>query len=159
MKIKIIKGVYGHVQNGIPTPKSKHSEPFEVSDEKAKELIYAGIAEKASELKSEADKPIRYRESLAPKKNEIKKSEEVKNSEIDSQNADIGSNDNSAGEEEKIEEYSMKNTKDELLKIAEDLGIEIEDPENTTKQRIIDILDEASSDDAPKIGSDEGIVG
>ena len=158
MKIQIIKGVYGHVENGVPVPKSKGSAPFEVPDAKAKELISAGIAEKASELKSEADKPIRYRESLAPAKNEVKKTPEDKTHEIDSQNAEKRSGD-SSGETDNTIEYSMKNTKDELLKIAEDLGIEIENPDTITKQQIIDILDEASADDAPQIGSDEGIVG
>ncbi len=156
MKIQIIKGVYGHTENGIVVPKSKNSEPFEVDDKKAKELISAGIAEKASELKSEADKPIRYRESLAPKKNTKEKAPEqteVKNT------ADIDNSDENNDEDENTIEYSMKNTKDELLQIAEDLGINIEDPDNTTKQQIVDLLDEATAGDAPQIGNDEGIVG
>ena len=36
MKIRIIKGVYGHVVNNVTVPKSKKSEPFEVADDIAK---------------------------------------------------------------------------------------------------------------------------
>lgn len=52
----------------------------------------------------------------------------------------------------------MANKKKELLKIAEDLGVDIPDPDNTTKQQIIDLLDEATAGDAPQIGDNDGIV-
>lgn len=151
MKIQIIKGVYGHVENGFPVPKSKNSEPFEVSDEKAKELIAAGIAKKASELKSEADKPIRYRESLAPVKNIKEKGEESSTEPQEDGNKKPDNPENTIA-------YSMANKKEELLKIAEDLGVDIPDPDNTTKQQIIDLLDEATAGDAPQIGDNDGIV-
>lgn len=151
MKIQIIKGVYGHTEQGIVVPKSKDSEPFEVDDKKAKELISEGIAKKASELKSEADKPIRYRESLAPVKNVKEKGEEssTKPQEDENENPDTPEN---------TIEYSMANKKEELLKIAEDLRVDIPDPDNTTKQQIIDLLDEATAGDAPQIGDNDGIV-
>ena len=154
MKIQIVKGVYGHKENGITTPKSKNSEPFEVADAKAKELIKGGIAIKYTGLKSEADAPIRYRESLAPKQN-------TKPAKADNAPAQAETNNETDAQQEDEEntvEYSMKNTKDELLKIAEDLGVEISDPDNTTKQQIIDLLDEAFAGDAPQIGDNEGIV-
>lgn len=155
MKIQIINGVYGQVENGIPVPKTKDSEPFEVSDTKAQELIKAGVAKKASELKSEADKPIRYRESLAPVKNEVK----VAETEETQTPADIISvPDDGTDELENTIQYSMNNSKPELLKFAEDLGVDIEDPENTTKKQIIELLDEATAGDAPRIGDNDGII-
>lgn len=153
MKIQIIKGVYGHTEQGIVVPKSKDSEPFEVDDKKAKELISEGIAKKASELKSEADKPIRYREreSLAPVKNVKEKGEENSAEPQEDENEKPDTPENTI-------EYSMANKKEELLKIAEDLGVDIPDPDNTTKQQIIDLLDEATAGDAPQIGDNDGIV-
>lgn len=155
MKIQIIKGVYGHTEQGIVVPKSKDSEPFEVDDKKAKELISEGIAKKASELKSEADKPIRYRErereSLAPVKNVKEKGEESSAEPQEDENEKPDTPENTI-------EYSMANKKEELLKIAEDLGVDIPDPDNTTKQQIIDLLDEATAGDAPQIGDNDGIV-
>lgn len=151
MKIQIIKGVYGHTEQGIVVPKSKDSEPFEVDDKKAKELISEGIAKKASELKSEADKPIRYRESLAPVKNVKEKGEETSTEPQEDENENPDTPENTI-------EYSMANKKEELLKIAEDLGVDIPDPDNTTKQQIIDLLDEATAGDAPRIGDNDGIV-
>lgn len=151
MKIQIIKGVYGHTEQGIVVPKSKDSEPFEVDDKKAKELISEGIAKKASELKSEADKPIRYRESLAPVKNVKEKGEESSTEPQEDENENPDTPENTI-------EYSMANKKEELLKIAEDLGVDIPDPDNTTKQQIIDLLDEATAGDAPQIGDNDGIV-
>lgn len=151
MKIQIIKGVYGHTEQGIVVPKSKDSEPFEVDDKKAKELISEGIAKKASELKSEADKPIRYRESLAPVKNVKEKGEETSTEPQEDENENPDTPENTI-------EYSMANKKEELLKIAEDLGVDIPDPDNTIKQQIIDLLDEATAGDAPRIGDNDGIV-
>lgn len=151
MKIQIIKGVYGHTEQGIVVPKSKDSEPFEVDDKKAKELISEGIAKKASELKSEADKPIRYRESLAPVKNVKEKGEESSTEPQEDENENPDTPENTI-------EYSMANKKEELLKIAEDLGVDIPDPDNTTKQQIIDLLDEATAGDVPQIGDNDGIV-
>ena len=151
MKIQIIKGVYGHTEQGIVVPKSKDSEPFEVDDKKAKELISEGIAKKASELKSEADKPIRYRESLAPVKNVKEKGEETSTEPQEDENENPDTPENTI-------EYSMANKKEELLKIAEDLGVDIPDPDNTTKRQIIDLLDEATAGDAPRIGDNDGIV-
>lgn len=151
MKIQIIKGVYGHTEQGIVVPKSKDSEPFEVDDKKAKELISEGIAKKASELKSEADKPIRYRESLAPVKNVKEKGEESSTEPQEDENENPDTPENAI-------EYSMANKKKELLKIAEDLGVDIPDPDNTTKQQIIDLLDEATAGDVPQIGDNDGIV-
>lgn len=157
MKIQIIKGVYGHSENGVIVPKSKNSEPFEIKDEKAKELISKGVAIKASELKSEADRPIRYRESLAPKNELIDKT--VKKDEPQNQLNDNDSKSEDANNtEENIPKYSMQNNKDQLIKIATDLGLEIGDPDNITKQEIIDLIDEAVAGDAPQIGNDEGIV-
>ena len=151
MKIQIIKGVYGHTEQGIVVPKSKDSEPFEVDDKKAKELISEGIAKKASELKSEADKPIRYRESLAPVKNVKEKGEETSTEPQEDENENPDTPENTI-------EYSMANKKEELLKIAEDLGVDIPDPDNTTKQQIIDLLDEVTAGDAPRIGDNDGII-
>lgn len=151
MKIQIIKGVYGHTEQGIVVPKSKDSEPFEVDDKKAKELISEGIAKKASELKSEADKPIRYRESLAPVKNVKEKGEETSTEPQEDENENPDTPENTI-------KYSMANKKEELLKIAEDLGVDIPDPDNTTKQQIIDLLDEATAGDAPRISDNDGIV-
>ncbi len=94
--------------------------------------------QKASELKSEADKPIRYRESLAPVKNVKEKGEESSTEPQKDENENPDTPENTI-------EYSMANKKEELLKIAEDLGVDIPDPDNTTKQQIIDLLDEATA--------------
>ena len=45
MKVRIvIDGNYGHYENGVVYPKNKNSEPFELDDMKAKDLIARGIA-------------------------------------------------------------------------------------------------------------------
>lgn len=157
MKIKIIKGVYGHRENGITVPKTSKSDAFEVTDAKAKELIEAGIAKKFDGLKSQAEQSIRYRESLALKSNEKKINCQDENKTL-GEDVGPGTNEN-PDENENTIEYSMDNKKDELLKIAEDLGIEINDPEKITKKEIIELLDEATAgDDAPQFGDENGIV-
>ncbi len=157
MKIEIIRGVYGHKENGITVPKTSKSGAFEVTDAKAKELIKDGVAKKFDGLKSQAEKPIRYRESLAPKSNK-KQVGDTKENGNSGENVNPGTNEN-LGDNDNTPEYSMNNKKEELLKIAEDLGIEINDPENTTKKEIIELLDEATAgDDAPQFGDENGIV-
>jgi hypothetical protein len=45
MKVRIvIDGNYGHYENGVVYPKNKNSEPFELDDMKAKDLIAREIA-------------------------------------------------------------------------------------------------------------------
>lgn len=160
MKIRIIKGVYGHVVNNVTVPKSKKSEPFEVADDIAKGLIKRGIAEVATE-KSEAEKPVRYRECLAPAKTEKAKviDENVNASDTNTTPED-DTKDESPEADNNAPKYSMDNKKEELLKFAEDLGIVIDNPDNITKKQIIELLDDATSDDeeAPEIGDNEGIV-
>ena len=46
MKVKIIKGVYGYrTKQGFVSPKTPESAPFDLPEEKAKELVNRGIAE------------------------------------------------------------------------------------------------------------------
>lgn len=154
IKIKIVRGVYGHVSNGSTIPKNKNSEPFLVTETKAKELIEAGIAVLATELKSEAEKPIKYSESLAPVCNIVDKSKPQEP--VQEQN-EKQSDDNDENESNELV-YSMENTQKELLSFARSLGFEGKD--NATKQQLIDFLDQATStdDNMPVIDDNEGVV-
>lgn len=42
--IKIIKGVYGHLVNGIVKPKTSADEPFELTEEQEARLVNLGVA-------------------------------------------------------------------------------------------------------------------
>ncbi len=54
MFIKIIQGTYGYRgKDGILKPKNMLSDPFELEDEKAKQLIRKGIAKQIKESKNE----------------------------------------------------------------------------------------------------------
>lgn len=154
MKIKIIKGVYGHRENGAVVPKDKNSEPFEVEDKKAIDLIKSGIAEKFNGLKSEADTPIRYSESLAPVNTMKIKTDE--SAELNNNDASDETGEGSEDETELKLVYSMDNTQKELLAMAKQLGFDGKD--STTKAELIEFLDEATAGDAPQIGDDAGVV-
>ena len=156
-KIKIIKGVYGYKSKGSVVPKSKNDEPFEVSETEAKRLVELGVAEIASNLKSQADKPIKYSESLAPVKNIVDKYHKDKEASLTPENAEEISEDNTEDDTENNIVYSMDNTQKELLAMAKQLGFEGKD--NTTKAELIAFLDEATStEDAPSIADNEGVV-
>ena len=47
--IKIIKGTYGHVVNGVVEARTKHSAPFSLSKAREAELVAAGVAVKVEE--------------------------------------------------------------------------------------------------------------
>lgn len=152
IKIKIVKGVYGHRANGSVVPKNKNSEPFEVTEAKAKELVEAGIAVLANELKSEAEKPIKYSESLAPVCNIVDKS---KLEPLQEENNTKTDNDNN--KESNMPVYSQENTQKELLSLARNLGFDGKD--SATKAQLIDFLDQATSNDnMPVISDNEGVV-
>ena len=55
MSIKIIKGGYGHVENGTVTLKTEKDGYFKVDDDKAKRLLDLGVAICAIEPKIEAE--------------------------------------------------------------------------------------------------------
>ena len=150
--IKIIKGVYGHKVNKVIVPKDKNSAAFEVSDDTASALIARGIAIEASTLKSQADKPIKYSESLALKKEKVVNKAEAE----ESGNSDAAEE---PTEETEQAEYSMENTQKELLAMARELGFEGSDKE--TKANLIEFLDTATavSEDTPDISGEDGVVG
>lgn len=52
--IKIIKGTYGHVVNGVVYAKNKNSEPFALPEEREAELIAEGVAVKVEEPAQES---------------------------------------------------------------------------------------------------------
>lgn len=150
--IKIIKGVYGHKVNKVIVPKDKNSAAFEVSDDTASALIARGIAVEASTLKSQADKPIKYSESLALQKEKIVNKAEAGEEE----QADAAEK---TTEETEQAEYSMENTQKELLAMARELGFDGSDKE--TKANLIEFLDAATaaSEDTPEISGEDGVVG
>jgi len=153
LKIKIIKGVYGYKTKGSVVPKSKNDEPFEVSEAEAKRLVDLGIAEIASNLKSQADKPIKYSESLAPVKNIVDKSQNDEETNLIPETAE----DDAEDDTENNIAYSMENTQKELLAMARKLGFEGKD--TTAKAELVAFLDEATStEDAPSIADNEGVV-
>ena len=157
LKIKIIKGVYGYKTKGSVVPKSKNDEPFEVSETEAKRLVDLGIAEIASNLKSQADKPIKYSESLAPVKNIVDKSQKDEDTDLIPETAEEISEDNTENDTENNIVYSMENTQKELLAMARKLGFEGKD--TTSKAELVAFLDEATStEDAPSIADNEGVV-
>lgn len=156
-KIKIIKGVYGYKSKGSVVPKSKNDEPFEVSEQEAKRLVEIGVAEIASNLKPQADKPIKYSESLAPVKNIVDKSKKETIAKSEPEVTEEISEGNTEDETTNNIEYSMENTQKELLAMARELGFEGKD--TTTKAELIAFLDEATStEDAPTIADNEGVV-
>ena len=156
-KIKIIKGVYGYKSKGSVVPKSKNDEPFEVSEQEAKRLVEIGVAEIASNLKPQADKPIKYSESLAPVKNIVDKSKKETIAKSEPEVTEEISEGNTEDETTNNIEYSMENTQKELLAMARELGFEGKD--TTTKAKLIAFLDEATStEDAPTIADNEGVV-
>lgn len=73
MKIRIIiDGSYGHYENGAVYPKNKNSEPFELEDNKAINLISRGIAEAvdtidegAADIPSSSDNTVSYLEEYS----------------------------------------------------------------------------------------------
>lgn len=147
-KIKIIKGVFGYKQNNSIIPKDKKSEPFEVDDTTAQRLIKTGVAELAGNVKSAADKPVKYTStkiSLAPENTLINKTKE---SNINDNAADVTTSTT----------YSMENTQKELLEMAKELGFSGSD--KTTKAELIEFLDNtaAGEEDAPQIDNNAGVV-
>ncbi len=162
-KIKIVKGVYGHKTGGSTIPKDKNSEPFEVSEETAQRLIKLGVAKVASELKSEADKPIKYSQSLAPVNNLVDKSKKEESAENTTEENSESGDETETGSTGLV--YSMDNTQKELLAMAVSLGFDGKD--TTAKAQLIEFLDNATSTeeteeseaDAPQIGNDAGVVG
>lgn len=157
VKIKIIKGVYGYKYNGRTIPKDSKSDAFEVEELEAKRLVGLGIAEVANKLKSQADKPIKYSESLAPVKNIVEKDKKEDEKKEDNNKDQDSPDGNNQGDEDDKPEYSMKNTQKELYKLAVYLGFE--GPEDTTKANLIAFLDEKNaSEDAPNIANNAGVV-
>ena len=47
--IKMIKGTYGRVANGVVEAMTKHSAPFKLSEKREAELVAAGVAVKVEE--------------------------------------------------------------------------------------------------------------
>lgn len=126
MRIKIIKGTYGYHTNGTVIAKSCNSEPFEVDDHIATELISLGVAE-CAEFKA------------APGQIPDSDKESGENLVVD-ENAINGKNDE-ISEATEIPEYSSDMTIAELRSIADKFGVEID--KRAKKAAIIAALDEA----------------
>lgn len=149
--IRIIKGVYGH-KNGLTTiPKTSKDKPFTVDDKIAQRLIAHGIAEIATETKTEAEPVEKYSINLA--KQETK---EIVVNKADKPEAPAPAEDEVAEQVVEAEaEYSENNTKDELLAYLEGTGYEVTSAtKRLNKAEIIALIDEQL---APEVeAEDEG---
>ncbi|MGN1118529.1 MAG: hypothetical protein ACI4RU_07935 [Acutalibacteraceae bacterium] len=125
MLIKIIKGTYGLHVNGCVVGKDVNSQPFEVDDVTAAELIELGVAEEAVIKVATVNPPISDKgagENLVNKETETS-----------------GKN-NVILEGTEIPGYSMDMTAAELRALAEKFEVKIEP--RATKAEIIAALDE-----------------
>lgn len=75
--IRIVKGIYGYKEpSGRIIPKSRKSDPFELSKEREKELVEGGIAEYVQEpeepvpVQAEPEKPAPKKAAKKPAKKE-----------------------------------------------------------------------------------------
>jgi len=145
--IRIIRGVYGY-KNGVTTiPKTSKDKPFTVDDKIAQKLIAQGVAEIATEVKSEAEPAEKYTINLA--KQEAKK---VVNKGADEPEAPQESEEEAEVQQEAEAEYSENNTKDELLNYLESTGYEVTSAtKRLNKAEIIALIDEQL---APEVDSD-----
>ena len=64
MKIKIIRGIYGHFEDGRIVEKTKANPPFEVNEEEGKRLIAAKVAKKEEDVavtgEDECEEPVTH---------------------------------------------------------------------------------------------------
>ncbi|MGN0444241.1 MAG: hypothetical protein ACI4F5_06485 [Acutalibacteraceae bacterium] len=139
MLIKIIKGTYGLHINGSVVGKDVNSQPFEVDDMTAAELIELGVAECVEKKVATGQTPDSDKES-------------GENLVVD-ENAISGEN-NDISEAKVVPEYSTDMTDAELRRIADEFGIEID--ERATKAAIVAALDEAF-DEIPEGNLDIGV--
>lgn len=55
MKVKIIRGIYGHRENGRVVEKTKDHAPFEIGESEGKRLIKLGVAKKVGDAAEPAE--------------------------------------------------------------------------------------------------------
>ena len=120
--IKIIKGVYGHVENGNIIPKNSKSEPFSLSPEREEELVSCGVA--AYVEKEETSISAKSINDSKDEKEEHKEPQEDTDSEKISDKP----------------EYSEEMKIAELKELADEYGIEVSGLKS--KVEIIKSLDE-----------------
>lgn len=116
MRIRILNTTFGLVVDGIVKPKSPKDPPFEVDEKLGLRLVREGIAEAVGG---------------------------AERGEVPSESND-NDNDESAGDDFGIPQYSAETSKAELQSIANEYGIEVSSA--ATKQEIIKALDDFFAD-------------
>ena len=116
MRIRILNTTFGLVVDGIVKPKSPKDPPFEVDEKLGLRLVREGIAEAVDGTKSGG---------------------------VPSESND-NDNDESAGDNFGIPQYSTETSKADLHSIANEYGIEVS--ATATKQEIIKALDDFFAD-------------
>lgn len=116
MRIRILNTTFGLVIDGIVKPKSPKDPPFDVDEKLGSRLVREGIAEAVDGTESGG---------------------------VPSESND-NDNDESAGDDFGIPQYSAETSKAELQSIANEYGIEVSSA--ATKQEIIKALDDFFAD-------------
>lgn len=125
MRIKIIRGIYGHRENGNVVEKSHRTGAFDVSSEEAVRLISMGVAVKAG---MEKENGVLIEEScMDPEEN----------------GSDLAEN----GETDALEDMRME----ELQRMAGELGLKKNGSKRELAERIRECLEqeEIEDDDMP----------
>lgn len=125
MRIKIIRGIYGHQENGNVVEKSHRTGAFDVSSEEAVRLISMGVAVKAG---MEKENGVLMEEScMDPEEN----------------GSDLAEN----GETDALEDMRME----ELQRMAGELGLKKNGSKRELAERIRECLEqeEIEDDDMP----------
>ncbi len=119
MRIRILNTTFGLVVDGIVKPKSPKDSPFEVDEKLGLRLVREGIAEAVDGIESGG---------------------------VPSESNDNG-NDESAGDDFGIPQYSTDTSKADLQSIANEYGIEVSAA--ATKHELIKALDDFFADALP----------
>ena len=119
MRIRILNTTFGLVVDGIVKPKSPKDSPFEVDEKLGLRLVREGIAEAVDGIESGG---------------------------VPSESNDNG-NDESAGDDFGIPQYSTDTSKADLQSIANEYGIEVSAA--ATKHELIKALDDFFADARP----------
>lgn len=136
--IRIIKGVYGHIVNGIVEPKGMNAAPFSLSDEREEELVACGVAVYVEEKQAKVSEENEEGKDLNP--NDIP---EDTNDDEDEQEDNQDDNVQEDDKNNPVVEYNEHMKLPELLKLAADCGIDTTGMR--TKADVMKALDEQVS--------------
>jgi hypothetical protein len=120
--IRIIKGVYGHIVNGIVEPKGINSAPFSLSDVREEELVACGIAAYVEEKPAKVSEDEEDGKDVNPNVNPNQEDDDPDDDKNDS-----------------IVEYNEHMKLPELLELATECGI---DTTGMKKADVMKALDE-----------------